>query len=76
MLSKCPSTESVTERHQINDEIQVYKQTNSQHWIARFKLEKTWLAKSTKKKELDQAIIKAIQPHTEYKTREAYALRN
>ena len=50
-----------TERHDINDELYIFKQDNSERWYARFILtnHKKWLCKSTKKKDKDEAIAMA-----------------
>lgn len=48
-------------RHDINDELYIFKQDNSERWYARFILtnHKKWLCKSTKKKDKDEAIAMA-----------------
>jgi hypothetical protein len=50
-----------TERHDINDELYIFKQDNSERWYARFILtnHKKWLCKSTKKKDKEEAIAMA-----------------
>ena len=58
---------SVTIRVDIADDLYIYKQSNSKRWLARFKVGKTWLAKTTKEKDQQQALIKAIQLQTEYR---------
>jgi len=55
------------ERHNIAEGLYVYKQANSKRWYSRFVLDGTWYAKATKEKELDAAIVKAIQLQTEYR---------
>lgn len=57
----------LTDRHVINDDIYLYKQERSTRWHARFKLDKDWYSKSTKEKDIQQAIVKAIQLQAEYK---------
>lgn len=56
-----------TERHNIDDGLYVYKQSNSTRWQARFVLNGKWYLKSTKRKDLQAAILKAVQLQTEYR---------
>ncbi len=44
------------ERHDISDELYVYKQDNSERWYARIKVAGKWHAKATKQKEKEKAI--------------------
>lgn len=55
------SMAKLIERHDINDELYIFKQDNSERWYARFILtnHKKWLCKSTKKKDKDEAIAMA-----------------
>ncbi|MBL4911451.1 MAG: tyrosine-type recombinase/integrase [Alteromonadaceae bacterium] len=54
-------------RHDITDELYIYKQANSLRWYARFVLYGNWYTKTTKKKDLEQAIPAAHQHFIEYK---------
>lgn len=56
----------LTDKHVITDTLYVFKQVRSTRWHARFKLDE-WYSKSTKEKELNEAIVKAIQLQTEYR---------
>jgi len=56
-----------TNRHDIDDGIYVYMQSNSSLWYARFKLHNKWYSKATKKKHLNQAIVEAVKRQTEFK---------
>lgn len=47
------------ERHDISDELYVYKQDNSERWYARIKVASKWIAKTTKQKEKEKAIAMA-----------------
>lgn len=47
------------ERHDISDELYVYKQDNSERWYARIKVAGKWIAKATKQKEKEKAIAMA-----------------
>ncbi|MFV0596804.1 tyrosine-type recombinase/integrase [Shewanella sp.] len=47
------------ERHDISDELYVYKQDNSERWYARIKIAGKWIAKATKQKEKEKAIAMA-----------------
>lgn len=54
-----------TEKHVITETLHVFKQARSACWNARFKID-TWYTKSTKEKDLGNAIVKAVQLQTEY----------
>jgi integrase len=54
-------------RHDVDDGVYVYKQSNSNYWYARFKIDNKWLSKATKKKNLKEAKIEAIKLQTQFK---------
>lgn len=54
-------------RHNITDELYIYKQANSARWYARFTLFGKWHTKTTKKKEQSDAIAVAYQLYAVYK---------
>ncbi|WP_345853466.1 site-specific integrase [Shewanella algae] len=54
------------ERHDITDELYVYKQDNSERWYARIKVAGRWTAKATKQKEKDKAIAIAHRLKMEF----------
>ncbi len=54
------------EKHEISDGIYIYKADNSSRWFARFKINSMWKTKSTKEKDIQQAIFKAVRLQTEY----------
>jgi len=56
-----------TERVNITEDLHIYKQSDSKRWLAKFKIGKTWLAKTTKEKDQQLALVKAIQLQTEYR---------
>ncbi|VAW66672.1 hypothetical protein MNBD_GAMMA10-2440 [hydrothermal vent metagenome] len=58
-----------TDRHPVDDDIHIFKSDNSSRWFARFKVDTAWKTKFTKKRDQQQAIIKAIQLQAEYKTK-------
>lgn len=58
----------VLEHYKIDDDLSLFKQKNSPFWQARFKADK-WYTKSTKSKELNQAIRKASELQSEAKTK-------
>jgi integrase len=45
-----------TERHDISDDLYIYKQDNSKRWYARIKTGNKWYSRATKQKEKEQAI--------------------
>ena len=59
-------------RHDINDELYIFKQDNSERWYARFILtnHKKWLCKSTKKKDKDEAIAMAHRIFLDHQIRQ------
>jgi integrase len=54
------------ERHDITDELYVYKQDNSERWYARIKVAGKWVAKATKQKEKEKAIAMAYRLQMEF----------
>ncbi|GGM78301.1 site-specific integrase [Shewanella xiamenensis] len=54
------------ERHDISDELYVYKQDNSERWYARIKVAGKWIAKATKQKEKEKAIAMALRLQMEF----------
>ena len=58
-----------TERHDIQDGLYIYKQDNSLRWYTRFVLYGKWYCKSTKEKELSNAIARAHMILMEYKVK-------
>lgn len=54
------------ERHDISDELYVYKQDNSERWYARIKVAGKWHSKATKQKEKKKAIGMAYRLQIEY----------
>ncbi|MDH1316213.1 site-specific integrase [Shewanella xiamenensis] len=54
------------ERHDISDELYVYKQDNSERWYARIKVAGKWIAKATKQKEKEKAIAMAHRLQVEF----------
>ncbi|MGW7677957.1 tyrosine-type recombinase/integrase [Shewanella sp. S23-S33] len=54
------------ERHDISDELYVYKQDNSERWYARIKVAGKWHSKATKQKEKEKAIGMAYRIQIEY----------
>lgn len=54
------------ERHDISDELYIYKQDNSERWYARIKVAGKWLAKATKQKDKEKAIAMAYRIKVEY----------
>lgn len=56
----------ITTKHDIDEGLYIYKQSNSKRWYARFVIDGTWYSKATKQKAKDKAIVKAIQIKTEF----------
>ncbi|WP_137223218.1 site-specific integrase [Shewanella sp. MEBiC00475] len=54
------------ERHNISDELYIYKQDNSKRWYARIKVIDKWHAKATKQTEKEKAIGMAYRLQMEY----------
>lgn len=52
------------DRHDISEELYIYKQDNSERWYARIKVAGKWHAKATKKKEMAEALTEAIRIQT------------
>lgn len=57
------------EKHQLTPNLFVYKQDNCLNWMARLKLNKAYITRSTKTKELEQAIAKAHRLYFEFEIR-------
>lgn len=56
-------------RHNISDEMYIFKQDNSKRWYARFVLYGKWYMRTTKQKSKDEAIARAHILLMEYKIR-------
>jgi len=58
---------AVVESHTVNEVIAVYLQANSKRWYARVKASGQWLVRSTGKTNKNEAIVRAIEIHTEFR---------
>ncbi len=58
-----------TDKYAIADDIHIYKAANSSRWAARFKIGHRWVAKSTKEKDRQLAIVKAVELRIQYQTK-------
>jgi len=54
------------DRHDITEQLYVYKQDNSKRWYARFVISGKWISKATKETDKDKAIVKATQISSQY----------
>ena len=58
----------ITERVDIQEGLYIYLQDNSAYWYARFVLDGTWYSKATKKTNQKEAVNRAIELMSEYRT--------
>lgn len=59
----------VIEKHRLTPDLQIYKQSNCYNWIARLKINKTHFSRTTKTRDLSEAIAKAHRIFIEYEIR-------
>jgi integrase len=57
------------EKHQLTPNLIVYKQDNCHNWIARLKINKAYFSRSTKTRDLQQAMAKAHRLYFEFEVR-------
>jgi hypothetical protein len=51
----------ILDKHVINDGLYIYKLKISTRWFARFKIAEKWMARTTKKRDRDEAIQEAYR---------------
>jgi integrase len=59
----------ILEKHQLTPNLQIHKQSNCYNWIARLKIKNVYLSRSTKTRDLPEAIAKAHRLLIEYEIR-------
>lgn len=64
----------VVEKHSIEEGLYIYLQRNSKVWLARFKIDGKWIARTTRQREKSKAITGAIRVKAECEIKHAHGI--